>query len=321
VVREGDSVTAAGPEYGRLDRILAAAAAAHLPDGDANLVASPLNDCWVDDGCTGGHRFDVHVAVQEAVDEPLTGYQVDRVAEAVGMSTERLRAMVAALEAECAALSDPLEALTHDYVSGMSGRCEQVLLRPPQRQTTRRGRSDLPAVRRLPHAPLAGVASGAAGRDRDVLRRADVRSRPAGPLRRVRHPEVRRPGLHRTPTPPWAARRLGRLGARDRPVTARQADCGEGHPDGTHRTADGCAWPEPLTVEDLVRLCESRIARPVPPRQVRVSIETLAEIKRYAATLGSPWPGRVWRGQVGDYTSVPVVLDPKLAPGTWEVDE
>lgn len=75
---------------------------------------------------------------------------------------------------------------------------------------------------------------------------------------------------------------------------------------------------EPLSIEDLIRLCESRIARPAPPRQVRVSIEALAEIKRHASTLGGYTNPAA---RLGDYLTVPVVLDPKLAPGTWEIDE
>ena len=40
---------------------------------------------------------------------------------------DRLRAMVVALENENAALTGPLEALTHEFSGGLSGRCKRVL--------------------------------------------------------------------------------------------------------------------------------------------------------------------------------------------------
>ncbi len=72
--------------------------------------------------------------------------------------------------------------------------------------------------------------------------------------------------------------------------------------------------PPALAVEEIVRLCTPSLTRPAPTR-VRVSVEVLAAIKRYGAELP------VLDGRLGDYASVPVVLDGDLLPGGWEIDE
>lgn len=99
-------------------------------------------------------------------------------------------------------------------------------------------------------------------------------------------------------------------------MTARMADCGEGYPDGTRRTADDCDCPEPTV--DLVQQCASRIAHPALPVRVRVSTEALASLKR---ALQSGVQVDELSGRPNPYFGVPVVLDESLPPGGWEIDE
>lgn len=95
------------PAYGRLDRILAAAKVAHEPGGDPDLQASPLNDCWIGDGCQGQHLLAQHTAIEQALDlgGRAEGEVVDAFVAAATTPLIRLQGMVAALEAECAELA------------------------------------------------------------------------------------------------------------------------------------------------------------------------------------------------------------------------
>jgi hypothetical protein len=91
---------AAEPEYGRLDRILAAQQA------DAPHPLDPPPG-WRRELPYGWARSGPH-------DEPV----------------ERLRSMVAALEAECAAKDNLIGALTHEYESYDGGPCEHWVTHP-----------------------------------------------------------------------------------------------------------------------------------------------------------------------------------------------
>src|SRR5882724_3874106 len=103
-------MTAAEPEYGRLDRILAAQAAS--PEA---IPPEAERGCYMGDGCLGQHTMVMHVYLEDAVSANLDAKHVETVLSIFASDAGRLRARVAALEAECAALTDALAALTHAY--------------------------------------------------------------------------------------------------------------------------------------------------------------------------------------------------------------
>jgi hypothetical protein len=110
-------VTAVGPEYGRLDRILAAQAAKPAKaDRDGRTPHLVL-------------RFTHPLTETEQAAVTAAMWSEASAAEVV-----RLRAMVAALEAECAALTDALAAVTHDFkpMSAYPRRCNWSFCRAPQ---------------------------------------------------------------------------------------------------------------------------------------------------------------------------------------------
>ncbi len=115
-------MTALEPETGRLDRILAAAAVAHEPGGDLELLQSPLNPCYIGAGCVGQHLVNLHLEL-ENVAGGLDADEVDRLLEIIGV--ECYRAAAVALEQECAALAAALDVTRHDFVpdADLADRC------------------------------------------------------------------------------------------------------------------------------------------------------------------------------------------------------